>query len=68
MTAFLYGFGSWRELLRAAGKGAPDRPDDACDLAEVRRRRAYQVQALMMCSDMDARAAAAVIEELKPTA
>ena len=68
VTAFLYGFGSWRELLRAAEKGAPDRPDEACDPAELLRRRTYQVQALMMCSDMDARTAKAVIEELRPTA
>ena len=68
VTAFLYGFGSWRELLRAAGKGASDRPDEACGSAELRRRRAYQVQTLMMCSNMDARTAAAVIEDLKPTA
>ena len=46
IAAFLYGFGSWRELVRAATKNRADPPDEACDAAEVRRRRAYQAHVL----------------------
>ena len=68
ITAFLYGFGSWRELMRAATKGRADPPDEECDAAEVRRRRAYQAHVLEECSDMGPEAASIAIAVLQPTA
>ena len=68
IAAFLYGFGSWRELARAATKGRADPPDEECDAAEVRRRRAYQAHVLDECSDMGPEAASMAIEALQPTA
>ena len=68
IAAFLYGFGSWRELVRAATKGRADPPDEECDPAEVRRRRAYQAHVLDECSDIGLEAASIAIEALQPTA
>jgi len=68
IAAFMFGFGSWRELVRAATKGKADPPDEACDAAEVRRRRTYQAYVLAECSDMGSEAASIAIEALRPTA
>ena len=68
IAAFLYGFGSWRELARAATKGRADPPDEECDAAEVRRRRVYQAHVLDECSDMGPEAASIAIAALQPTA
>ncbi len=68
IAAFLYGFGGWRELVRAATKGRADPPDEECDAAEVRRRRAYQAHVLDECSDMGPKAASIAVEALRPTA
>ncbi len=68
IAAFMFGFSSWRELVRAATKGKADPPDEACDAAEVRRRRTYQAYVLAECSDMGPEAASIAIEALRPTA
>jgi len=68
ITAYMLGFGSWRELARAAKKGNADPPDEECGAEEVRRRRAYQAHMLALCVDMGPAAAAIAIEALMPTA
>ena len=68
LVAFMLGFGSWRELARAAAKGNPDRPDEECGAEEVGRRRAYQAQVLASCSDMGPLAASIAVEALRPSA
>lgn len=68
ITAYMLGFGSWRELARAAKNGKADPPDEECDAAEVRCRRAYQVHMLALCVDMGPAAAEIAVEALKPTA
>jgi len=68
IAAFMFGFGSWRELVRTATKGKADPPGEACDAAEVRRRRTYQTYVLAECSDMGPEAASIAIEALRPTA
>ncbi len=52
ITAYMLGFGSWRELARAARKGKADPPDEECGPEEVRRRRTYQTHMLTLCVDM----------------
>jgi len=68
ITAYMLGFGSWRELARAAGKSKADPPDEECSAKEVRRRRAYQAHMLTLCVDMGLAAAAIAVKALKPTA
>ena len=68
ITAYMLGFGSWRELARAAKKSKADLPDEKCGAGEVRRRRAYQAHMLALCVDMGPAAAAIAIEALMPTA
>ena len=68
IIAFMLGFGSWRELARAATKGKPDLPDEGCDAEEIGRRRAYQAHVLASCSDMGPVAAALAVATLKPSA
>jgi len=68
ITAYMLGFGSWRELARAARKGKADPPDEECGAEEVRRRRTYQTHMLALCVDMGAAAAAIAVEALMPTA
>jgi len=68
ITAFMFGFGSWRELVRAATKGKADPPDESCSLVEVDRRRTYQAYVLESCSNMGPVAAGIAVEALQPTA
>ncbi len=68
ITAYMLGFGSWRELTRAARKARADPPDEECSAEEVRRRRAYQAHMLALCVDMGPAAAAIAVEALLPTA
>ena len=68
LAAYMFGFGSWRELARAAKKAKADPPDEECGAEEVRRRRAYQVHMLALCVDMGPDAAGIAVEALKPTA
>ncbi len=68
ITAYMLGFGSWRELAQTAKKGKADPPDEECGPEEVRRRRAYQVHMLALCVDMGPAAARITVEALKPTA
>jgi len=68
ITAYMLGFGSWRELAQAAKKAKADPPDEECGPEEVRRRRAYQAHMLALCVDMGPVAAAIAVEALLPTA
>ena len=68
ITAYMLGFGTWRELDRAARKGKADPPDEECGPEEVRRRRAYQAHMLALCVDMGPAPAAIAIDALMPTA
>lgn len=68
ITAYMLGFGSWRELARAARKGKADPPDEECGPEDVRRRRAYQAHMLALCVDMGPAAAGIAVEALMPTA
>ncbi len=68
ITAYMLGFGSWRELARATRKDKADPPDEDCGHEEVRRRRAYQAHMLALCVDMGPAAAAIAVEALLPTA
>lgn len=68
ITAYMLGFGSWRELARAARKAKADAPDEECGAEEVRCRRAYQARTLALCVDMGPAAAAIAVEALMPTA
>ncbi len=52
ITAYMLGFGSWRELARATKKAKADLPDEECGAEEVRRRRAYHTPMLTLCVDM----------------
>ena len=68
ITAYMLGFGSWRELAQAAKKAKANPPDEECGAKEVRRRRDYQAYMLALCVDMGSAAAAIAVEALKPTA
>jgi len=65
ITALLFGFHIWRELVRAATKGKADPPDEQCDAEEV-RRRAHQADMLASCTDMGPMAAAIAVDALQP--
>lgn len=68
ILAFMLGFGSWRELVRAAANGKADPPDEEWGAVEVLRRRTYQAQVLAKCSDMGPVAASIAVDALQPTA
>ncbi len=68
ITAYMLGFGSWRELARAAKKAKADPPDEECGPEEVRHRRVYQAHMLALCVDMGPAAADIAVEALLPTA
>lgn len=68
ITAFMFGFYTWRELMRAATKGKADPPDEQCNAEEVRRRRAHQAYMLALCTDMGPITAAIAVDALQTTA
>ncbi len=68
MVAFMLGFGSWRELTRAAQKLEADLPDEDCGAEEVGCRRTYQAHVLASCSNMGPVAASIAVEALRPSA